>query len=118
VAVGAPDRKVICLQADGSGMYSIQSLWTQAHENLDVLTIIYSNRKYAILEMEMANFELGSPNQNARRMMELDDPALDWVALAKGLGVAGGGADTVEEFRSLLQRALGVAGPFLIECRI
>lgn len=117
-ALGAPDRKVICLQADGSGMYSLQSLWTQAREKLDVLTIIYSNRKYAILEMEMANLGLGRPQRNARRMMELGQPELDWVALAKGMGVSGGRAETVEDFRGLALAALHQPGPFLIDCRI
>lgn len=118
VAVGAPDRKVICLQADGSGMYTLQSLWTQAREQLDVLSIVYSNRKYAILEIEMANLGLGTPNKNARRMMELDNPALDWVALAKGMGVDGTSVGTVDAFGEALVQALNRKGPFLIECLI
>lgn len=117
-ALGAPGHKVICLEADGSGMYSLQSLWTQAREKLDVLTIIYSNRKYAILELEMANLGLGTPQQNAQRMMQLDNPALDWVALAKGMGVPGGRAETVETFAALLDEALRQEGPYLIECCI
>lgn len=117
-AVGAPGRKVINLQADGSGMYTLQGLWTQARENLDVLTIIYSNRAYAILEMEMKNLGLGEPQSNARRMMEIDRPPLDWVALAKGMGVEGARAETAERFREVVTAALARRGPFLIEARI
>lgn len=117
-AVGAPGRKVISLQADGSGMYTLQGLWTQARENLDVLTIIYSNRVYAILEMEMKNLGLGEPQANARRMMAIDQPPLDWVALAKGMGVEGLRADTAGQFRDGLAAALRRRGPFLIEAVI
>lgn len=118
VAVGAPDRKVICLQADGCGMYTVQSLWTQARENLDVLTVVYSNRRYAILEIEMANLGLGRPQGNARRVMELDGPSLDWVALARGMGVDAASATTVEAFRDALLEGLSRKGPYLIECMI
>jgi acetolactate synthase I/II/III large subunit len=114
-AVACPDRKVIGLQADGSGMYTVQGLWTQARENLDVVTIVFSNRTYAILHGEMRNVGVNEFGRNARRMLNLDEPALDWVSLAKGLGVEGGRATTVEEFVKLLAGALSRKGPFLIE---
>ena len=79
-AIACPERKVVCLQADGSGMYTVQALWTQAREGLDVTTVILDNRSYAILKRELANVGAGEPAAKARDMMELDRPALDWVA--------------------------------------
>ncbi|MGO4840715.1 thiamine pyrophosphate-dependent enzyme, partial [Rhizobiaceae sp. 2RAB30] len=78
-AIACPDRKVFVLQADGSGMYTPQALWTHARERLDVVTIIYSNRRYQILHRELANVGAAAPGENASRMLNLDDPALDWV---------------------------------------
>ncbi|KAB0266554.1 acetolactate synthase large subunit [Microvirga brassicacearum] len=117
-AVACPDRKVIGLQADGSGMYTVQGLWTQARENLDVVTIVFANRTYAILHGEMRNVGVNEFGRNAQRMLNIDDPALDWVSLAKGLGVEGGRATTVEEFVKLFEGALARRGPFLIEAVI
>jgi acetolactate synthase-1/2/3 large subunit len=114
-AVACPDRKVIGLQADGSGMYTVQGLWTQARENLDVVTIVYANRAYAILQGEMRNVGVNDFGRNARRMLNLDEPALDWIAMARGMGVEAGRATTVEEFVRLFGGALSRRGPFLIE---
>ncbi|MER8569563.1 acetolactate synthase large subunit [Mesorhizobium sp. M0924] len=117
-AIACPDRKVINLEADGSGMYTVQGLWTQAREKLDVLTIIFSNRTYAILHGEMKNVGVNEIGENAKRMLDLDHPALDWVALAKGMGVEAARADTCERFDALLDSALSRPGPFLIEAVI
>lgn len=117
-AVACPDRKVIGLQADGSGMYTLQGLWTQARERLDVVTIIFANRAYRILEAELRNVGVEKAGPNARRMLELDDPHLDWVHLAKGMGVEGLRVDTPEGFRSAFAAALAQRGPFLIEAVI
>ena len=117
-AVACPDRKVINLQADGSGMYTLQALWTQARERLDVLTIICNNGAYAILKREMANLGVNDIGQNARRMIEFDDPPLDWVSLAKGMGVEGARADTCERFADLVRAGVARKGPFLIEAMI
>ncbi len=117
-AIAAPDRKVISLQADGSGMYTVQGLWTQARENLDVVTVIFSNRAYAILQGEMRAVGVNEFGVNARRMLDLDKPELDWCALAKGMGVEAGRATTVNEFTKLLDAALSRRGPFLIEAMI
>ncbi len=117
-AVACPDRKVITLQADGSGMYTLQALWTQARERLDVVTIIFSNRRYAILHGELKSVGAGEPGRNASRMLDLDDPSLDWVHLAKGMGVEAARADTAEGFVSLLKSALARPGPFLIEAMV
>ena len=116
-AVACPDRKVINLQADGSGMYSLQSLWTQARENLNVTTIIFANSSYAILKHELDNVQAAS-GRVALDMMELDRPTLDWVAMANGMGVKAQRATTVDEFREALSRALAFQGPFLIEAVI
>ncbi|WP_309082922.1 acetolactate synthase large subunit [Chelativorans sp.] len=117
-AVACPDRKVVALQADGSGMYTVQGLWTQARERLDILTIVFSNRGYSILKGEMRNVGVNEFGRNARRMLEIDDPALDWCSLAKGMGVEAARATTAEEFTNLLTAGLSRRGPFLIEALI
>ena len=117
-AIACPDRKVINLQADGSAMYTVQGLWTQAREKLDVTTIIFSNRTYAILHAEMRNVGVEFIGTNARRMLDLDDPPLDWVSIARGLGVEAAVATSCETFSTLLDAALSRAGPFLIEARV
>lgn len=114
-ALACPGRRVVALQADGSGLYTLQGLWTQAREKLDVVTIVYSNRAYAILQREMRNVGVNHFGDNARRMMQLDDPALDWVALANGMGVEGAAVESAEGFFSVLDYALSRSGPFLIE---
>ena len=113
-AVACPDRKVVCLQADGSAMYTVQALWTQAREGLDVTTVILDNRSYAILKWELANVGAGG-GRKAQDMMELDRPALDWVAMARAMGVEAGRAATVEEFGRQLDAGLRSGGPYLID---
>ncbi|MEZ5783908.1 MAG: acetolactate synthase large subunit [Rhizobiaceae bacterium] len=117
-AIACPDRKVIVLQADGSGMYTVQALWTHARERLDVVTIVFSNRRYQILLGELKNVGAGAPGENASRMLNLDDPALDWVKLAGGMGVEAARAETPERFADLLESACRRKGPFLIEAVI
>jgi acetolactate synthase-1/2/3 large subunit len=117
-AVACPDRKVITLQADGSGMYTLQALWTQARENLDCLTVILANRSYATLHGEMKNVGVQEPGRNARRMLDLEEPYLDWTHLARGMGVEAVSVDTVEGFARALQDGLKRRGPFLIEALI
>ena len=113
-AVGAPDRKVINLQADGSGMYTVQSLWTQGRERLDVTTVILSNRKYQILLGELANVG-ANPGRTALEMMDLGNPDLNWAKLAEGMGVEGARAETADAFTDLFASAMQRKGPFLIE---
>lgn len=117
-AIGAPEQKVITLQADGSGMYTLQGLWTQAREHLDVVTIVFANSAYRILQGEMTNVGVNSYGRNAQRMLDIDSPRLDWCSLAKGLGVESGRATTIAEFIRLLDAALAAKGPFLIEAAI
>jgi acetolactate synthase-1/2/3 large subunit len=117
-AIACPQRKVVAMQADGSGMYTVQGLWTQARENLDVVTVILSNRAYAILQGEMRNVGVNNFGRNARRMLDLDSPDLDWCLIARGMGVEAARADTIEQFIDLFGTALTRKGPFLIEAQI
>jgi len=114
-AIASPGRRVINLQGDGSAMYTIQALWTQAREGLDVTTVIFSNREYAILRGEMANLKINHFGENARRMLTFDQPALDWVKLAEGHGVEAARATTGRALADLLQASFSRRGPFLIE---
>jgi acetolactate synthase I/II/III large subunit len=114
-AVACPDRKVICLQADGSAMYTVQALWTQAREGLDVTTVVLNNRSYAILKQELVNVGAGDAGRRALDMMELDRPALDWVSLAHGMGVEAGRAKTMEELERQFAAGLRCEGPYLID---
>lgn len=114
-AVACPDRKVVCLQADGSAMYTVQALWTQAREGLDVTTLILNNRSYAILKHELANVGAGDAGRGALDMMELDRPALDWVDLARGMGVEAERATTMEELNRQFAAGLRSEGPYLID---
>jgi acetolactate synthase-1/2/3 large subunit len=113
-AVGAPGRRVINLQADGSAMYTVQALWTQARERLDVTTVILSNRKYQILLGELANVG-ANPGRTALEMMDLGNPDLNWARMAEGMGVEAARADTADRFADLFASSLARPGPFLIE---
>lgn len=117
-AVACPDRKVVALQADGSGMYTLQSLWTQAREGLDVVTLLCSNRAYRILQIEFARAGNVEPGPKARSLTSLEQPELDWVALAKGCGVPGTRIESVEALSTALPRALAEPGPHLLELMI
>lgn len=114
-AIAAPDRKVVALEGDGSGMYTLQALWTMARENLDVTVIVLANRSYQILHSELRNMGAGTPGQRAVDMLSLDRPHLDWVALARGHGVEGARATTLDELALQLGRAFSRRGPYLIE---
>ena len=119
VAVGAaiacPDRKVIALEGDGSAMYTVQSLWTMAREGLDVTVLIFANSTYNILRGELTNVGVQNPGPRAVDMLSLDRPNLDWVAMAKGMGVEGMRANTAEELVKALDAGLHSEGPYLIE---
>jgi acetolactate synthase-1/2/3 large subunit len=113
-ATACPDRKVICLEGDGSAMYTIQSLWTQAREGLDVTNIVFANRRYAILEVELARVG-AQPGPQAQRNYPIGDPDLDFVALARGLGVPSARVTTADEFNARFAAAMAESGPSLIE---
>jgi acetolactate synthase I/II/III large subunit len=122
VAVGAalacPDRKVVALEADGSGMYTLQALWTMAREGLDVVTVIFSNRRYRILDVEMQRTGVPSIGPRANDMIDLDRPGLDWVKLAQGMGVEASRAETASEFIAQFAAGMRSRGPRLIEAAI
>jgi acetolactate synthase-1/2/3 large subunit len=116
-ALGAPGRRVINLQADGSAMYTVQALWTQARERLDVTTVVLSNRKYQILLGELSQVG-ANPGRTALDMMDIGNPDIDWPRLASSLGVEAARTDTAEGFADLLAHGLKRSGPFLIELLI
>jgi len=114
-AIACPDRKVIAFQADGSAAYTSQALWTMAREGLDVVVLLCSNRAYRILQIELARAGAAEPGAKARALTQLDRPPLDWCALAKGYGVPACRVEKADEFARELGRALGEAGPQLLE---
>ncbi|MCU1353745.1 MAG: acetolactate synthase large subunit, partial [Acidimicrobiales bacterium] len=114
-AVACPDRRVIALESDGSALYTLQALWTMAREQLDVTTILFNNRSYAVLNMELARVGAAEVGPKAKSMLDLTRPDLDFVALATGLGVPATRATTGEDFTDQLRTALATPGPTLIE---
>jgi acetolactate synthase-1/2/3 large subunit len=117
-AVASPGRQVINLQADGSAMYTPQALWSQARTRAKVLTVIWSNRSYAILTGELMAVGASNPGRKALDMLSLDNPALDWVKLSESMGVPARKADTTEAFIRAVRDGLAEDGPFLIEALI
>jgi len=114
-AIACPDRKVLNLQADGSGMFTLQALWTQARERLNVVTVICSNRSYRILRIELARAGVGTIGRQADSLTNLSGPELDWVALATGMGVPAVRVSDGKTLQDTLSRVLTDAGPALIE---
>jgi acetolactate synthase-1/2/3 large subunit len=114
-AVACPDRPVLSLEADGSAMYTIQALWTQARESLDVTTVIMNNRSYAILNIELSRTGAGAGGPKARDLLDLSRPDLDFVRLAEGMGVPAVAVHTADEAVEALERAIAEPGPHLIE---
>jgi acetolactate synthase-1/2/3 large subunit len=106
---------VIDFQADGSGLYTVQSLWTQAREELNVTTLICSNRRYRILQLELARGRVTSCGPNTHALTELGSPAIDWVKIAQGFGVPGVAVSRAEDLARELSNALVEPGPHLIE---
>ena len=117
-AIAAPGRKVINLQADGSAMYTLQALWTQAREKLDIVTIIFSNRSYAILNQELQRVGASDAGPRALGMFDLGNPEIGWKTMAESLGVEASRAETPAEFEAQLVAALAKSGPHLIEAFI
>jgi len=122
VAVGAaiacPDRKVLALEGDGSGMYTLQALWTMAREGLKVTSVVFANGTYNILKGELANVGAGNPGRRALDMLEIGRPDLDWVSLARGMGVPGARAETLDEMARLVANGLASDGPSLVELAV
>ena len=119
VAVGAatasPDRPVLALVGDGSAMYTIQALWTIAHEGLDVTTVILNNRSYGILNIELERVGADKIGPKAKAQLDLSEPAIDFVAMAKGMGVSAQRVATAEDFNTALENAVKTRGPYLID---
>ncbi len=113
-ALACPGRKVLSLEADGSAMYTLQALWTQARESLDVTTVVFDNQSYAILNFELARVGAGGPGELAREMLSIAGPSIDFVSLAKGMGVPAKRVDDVRSFAAELAGALSEDGPKLI----
>jgi acetolactate synthase-1/2/3 large subunit len=114
-ALACPERRVFCMVGDGSAMYTIQSLWTQAREGLNITTIIFANNSYAILKAEYANMGAGAPGPQALAMIDIDRPSIDWLAMAKSMGVPSVSVDTAEGFHQAMVNSTREQGPTLIE---
>jgi len=114
-AIACPDRRVIAFQADGSAMYTIQALWTQARERLNVTTLLCNNRSYRILQVELYRAGVTEPGRKARSLTELGNPDLDWVRMARAMGVPAVRVETAESLTENIRRAFAEPGPQLIE---
>jgi acetolactate synthase-1/2/3 large subunit len=114
-ALACPDRRVIAFQADGSGLYTLQALWSIARENADVTVVVCANRRYRILQVELQRSGIAEPGPKAQALTDLTRPVIDWAALAKGFGVPGCSVQTEDEFADALLRSFAERGPSLIE---
>ena len=117
-AVARPDQKVISLNGDGAAMYTVQSLWTMARENLDITVVVFANHIYRILNIEMGRTGSGNPGPSATKLLDLGDPRIDWVSVAKGMGVDAVRCETAEQFETAFARAMKEPGPKFIEAAI
>jgi acetolactate synthase-1/2/3 large subunit len=117
-AVACPDRPVLCLEADGSAMYTAQALWTMAREGLDVTVVLYNNRAYSVLNMELGRVGADASGPKARAMFDLSEPPLDFVALATGMGVPAVRVDSADGCAAAVGRALAEPGPHLVEAMV
>jgi acetolactate synthase-1/2/3 large subunit len=117
-AIACPERPVLCLTADGSAMYTLQALWTMAREKLNVLTVIFANRRYRILDIEMRRTGANGFGPAADTLIDIGNPDLNWVSLASGMGVAATRATSAAEFTAQFREAVQENGPRLIEAVI
>lgn len=114
-AIACPDRRVLCFTADGSGMYTAQALWTMARESLKITTVVFANRTYAVLKREFSYLGMGEPGPRASSMFEIGRPDLDWILLARGMGVPGSRPTSIDGFARALREGFATEGPTLIE---
>ncbi|MAL95384.1 MAG: acetolactate synthase large subunit [Haliea sp.] len=116
-ALACPDRRVICLEGDGSAMYTLQALWTMAREHLDITVVIFNNRRYGILELEFQRTGArgGTPGPKAASSLNIGSPDMDFVDMARGMGVSASTVATIDEFKQALEQALAAPGPRLID---
>lgn len=117
-AVAAPDKKVVSLNGDGSAMYTVQSLWTMAREGLDITVVVFANHTYRILNIEMLRTGAGEAGPSAKKLLDLGDPRIDWVSVAKGFGLPAVRCTTAEEFDAAFGAAMAQRGPTFIEAAI
>ena len=117
-AMACPDRKVVCPHGDGGAAYTMQALWTMARERLDITTVIYANRSYAILNIELQRVGASGAGPKALAMLDLHDPELNWTMIARGMGIEASRAETAAEFSAQYASAMSQRGPRLIEAMI
>ena len=117
-AIACPDRKVVCPHGDGGAAYTVQALWSMARERTDTTVVVYANRSYAILNIELQRVGAGAAGPKALAMLDLHDPEMNWVKIAEGFGVEATRASTAEEFSDQYASAMRGRGPRLIEAMI
>ena len=117
-AIACPDRKVVCPHGDGGAAYTVQALWSMARERTDTTVVVYANRSYAILNIELQRVGAGAAGPKALAMLDLHDPEMNWVRIAEGFGVEASRATTAEEFNAQYASAMATRGPRLIEAMI
>ncbi len=117
-AIACPDRKIVALQADGSAMYTVQTLWSMARENTDTTVVLLNNDSYAILNIELARLKTGAPNDKTLSMLDIGHPSLDWQSIARGMNVSASRATSAEEFHTQFEAAMKKKGPHLIEAMV
>ena len=117
-AIACPDRPVIALVGDGTAMYTVQALWTMAREKLHVVSIVFNNASYSVLNVELERVGAGEGGAKARAQLDLDGPRLNFAQLAQGMGVHAVRASTAEDFTQALEYALAMPGPHLIEALV
>ncbi|MEZ4287244.1 MAG: thiamine pyrophosphate-dependent enzyme [Polyangiales bacterium] len=114
-AIAAPDRPVLALLGDGSAMYTLQALWTAAAENLNIVTVIFNNRSYGILNIELQRVGAEEIGPEAKAQLDLSEPGIDFVSLAEGMGVRGRRVSRAEDFAEALRHGFETPGPYLID---
>ena len=117
-AVACPDRKVLSLNGDGAAMYTVQGLWTIARENLDVTVVVFANHAYRILNIELGRTGAGEAGPSAAKLLDLGDPRIDWVAMARSMGLPAVRCETAESFETAFAGAMRQTGPMFIEAAI
>ena len=117
-SIACPERKVVAFQADGSAMYTVQSLWSMSRERCDVTVVLLNNSSYAILNVELARLKAGDPTPKTLSMLDLGNPVIDWVSIARGMQVEACRVSTVAEFERAFREAMTTPGPRLIEVMV
>lgn len=117
-AIACPDRPVIALIGDGTAMYTFQALWTMAREKLHVVSIVFNNASYSVLNVELERVGADEVGPKAQSQLDLSGPTLNFALLAQGMGVHAVRTDTAEGFNKALEYALATPGPHLIEALV